>query len=542
MKLSASGLRVDDQITLSGATTTVTSVRLVEGWRGLQVRVGTTTMGTLLLDDALVLEVTRPGDPGNDGPAFDPITDAAIAAVLGNGDSATARRLAVFGRKDGIDLRDWTDFDATGNNSNSSVLAAAMAQAVDGDVIRIPRGLIAMDNEWAITKNVSIIGAGVHDVYPGLGTAVTFDNPTVAPYLTGSVFLQTAAAKNGLSVTKSAASVKLQGFGVRFADAIRFTNTGHGVSGVSTATFNGGHDHGLVAFKIEDVRVYGHDGNHYGLHMINPLHGTINDFRSYGGGGMHVECDSFGGNYGNLVVNHPFAHLFCPGTANGYNLRGRVASGTSGVLNLMTFVRPQCNSTDQTARYGKAATASQYLFRASQPASTNALTVLNPDFETMVNSPVDFGGGSNFIDPAGIFGASSDAASRTFRVFRSTQGAKGLNSDMTFSNVNTPGPTVAAGAGLGTGGTATVAAGGDDLAGTIDFVAGSASTAAFQPLFTVTWGRLTAATTVMLTPRNGSTAPLNLYVSNVSGTGFTVNAAVAPTTGATYKASFLVTR
>jgi len=446
------------------------------------------------------------------------------------------------GWRNGIDLRDWADYDATGTNSMNGVLAAAMTQAAEGDTINVPRGVFALTDEWAITKNVRIVGAGVQDVYPSLNTAVTFDNPTVAPYLTGTVFLQTAAGKNAISVTKSAASVRLKDFGVRFADAIRFNNTGHGISGVPTAMYQTGHDHGLTAFKISDVRVYGHDGNHYGLYLINPLHGSIDDFRSYGGGGMHVECDSYGGNYGNLVVSHAFSHLFCPGTANGYNLRSRVASGTSGVLNLMTFIRPQCNSTDQTARYSKAATSNQYLFRASQPASTNALTVLNPDFETTVNSKVDFGGGSNFIDPAGIFGASSDAASRTFRVFRSTQGAKGLNSDMTVSNVNTPGPTVAAGTGLGTGGTATISAGGDDLAGGVDFVAGSAATVAFQPLFTVTWGRLTAATSVVLTARNGSTAQLNLYVSNVTGTGFTVNAAVAPTAGATYKVSFLVAR
>jgi hypothetical protein len=433
-----------------------------------------------------------------------------------------------------------------GTTDDTAAIQAAITAASDGDTVYLPRGTYKLTATLTVTKSITIRGEGCVPVFGSLNSSVSFDYPKTSPYVKGTVLLQTAAATNAVSLTAAGTTVNLFDFGIRFADAIRHTNTGHGVYAKPSTTFtNGGtgSDHGILNSEWRNVAVFGHDGNHYGFYLTNPLLNTVTNCRSYGGGGFYVECDSYAGNYGNMVFNHPYAALYAGGTAHGYELRGRVASGTSGVLNLVSFLRPQCNGEDGTATFAEttAPTTAQYLFQATSPAATTSYSVISPDFESpAIGMPVDFGSGAKFIDPTGIIGKSTDTTSKRFSVMRSQYGAKVLDSDLTFSNTNTPAPTAAVGTGAGTG-SPTVSVSGDDMRGTITLVAGTAPTA-FSDLFTLTFGEVVNFATCVLFPANGNAAVINAYRRSATTTGITFGTGTACTAGGTYIWNYQTTR
>lgn len=421
-------------------------------------------------------------------------------------------------------LRAFGTPDTTGVVDMTALLQAAVNATPEGGTLTLPAGTFRLTAPLVISRSIRVIGAGVFALGEAYGVGGAFDSPSRSPHLGGTVFAQTAAATDAIRITGSAVQVDLADFGIRFDGAHRFSNTGHGIFAQSATAFNSGSEHGLFHSTWENISVFGHDGNHYAFKAVNPLHCVTRKLRSYGGGGVHWTCDSYAGNYGNTTFDSPFVHVFAPGTAHGYFIEGRTSSGASGVMNLVTFLRPQCNSSVQTTRYGVAATSAQYLFLAkSGSVSVSGLTVIAPDFETTVGGKCDFGTGSHFIDPSGIFGEPADVASKTFTVMRSTTGAKVLNSDMTLSNKNTPNPTVAVGSAAGAGATANIS--GDDEVGTVTLVTGT-GTGTFGALFTVSFGRLSsAATAVMLTARNGSAGKIRVYIANRTATGWVVNAA-----------------
>lgn len=270
-----------------------------------------------------------------------------------------------YSRRDSVDLRDWAGFDGTGTNSMQSILKAAAAQAPVGARILILNGTHLLDDTWVIDKNLSIEGTASMGSYYAPTEDFSFDRPDKFPHLLGVTLLQTAAGKDAIRLPKAASTVHLKNLGIRFANAIRFVNTGRGVNATPSTTYTSGAntypDHGVLDFIWDNVRVFGHDGNHYAAKVVNSMYSTIKDLRSYGGGVLDVLTDSKFGNYGNMNVYHSMGNMFCAGIAHGYHTKDTVAAGP-GALGLMKFDRPQVNVTNQTVRYPTTTppTASQY--------------------------------------------------------------------------------------------------------------------------------------------------------------------------------------
>lgn len=410
-----------------------------------------------------------------------------------------------------VDLRDWAGLDLTGGSSVQSILDAAVDQAPSGGTIVVPNGTLAMQGAWDIDKTLAIVGESSFDNFYGLNESFSFDRPDKPPHFLGSVLLQTQAGANGLTLSKAASTVHLRNLGIRFADPIRFVNTGHGVDATPSTNYtNGGtgHDHGILGATWDNVRVWGHDGNHYGFRMVNTMYCTLRHLRAFGGGVFECISDSYAGNYGNLVAEHLMGNMFCGGTAHGYHLKGRAQGGAAGVLGLMTFIRPQVNVTDQTARYPTSTppTTAQYRWLSSEGGiNVTPLTVISPDLESpAIGNPVLFGtGGSQNIDRAGL-------------------------------GVPDPGtPAVAVGVGAGTGATVSINGGSNDNAGQVTLVTGSTAPTTFSDLFTLTWGRRTSAKAVLLVAKNSAAAACNAYLRSQPATGVTVGSTVALSTGAT---------
>lgn len=99
LTILATEVLAGDQVTsgLGGSTTTVTDRQIVRGAGGREVRIETTTLGTLTVDDGAELVVNRPGVPGGDEPAYSLELDVQLAAVLANDDSSTGALLRGLG-------------------------------------------------------------------------------------------------------------------------------------------------------------------------------------------------------------------------------------------------------------------------------------------------------------------------------------------------------------------------------------------------------------------------------------------------------------
>jgi hypothetical protein len=272
--------------------------------------------------------------------------------------------------------------------TDRAALLAAIAATPSGGILRLRRGTYAVDQAVTIDRHITIEGTSMSETFLTAGAGGALNHPN-SPGGAGTVIRQDTAATDVIALSGGAYSVHLRDFMVTFGSGIIHTNTGHGFNFSSTTVpGGGGHATGLTASTLRNLVVYGHDGNHYGFVLLNPLYGTFQHLFTHGGGGFLVQCDSFEGNFGNLVLTHSYVELYNSGTADAYKLAARTNSGATGWLNLCTFIRPQANIT------GAAATAgTQKLWNSNGGAALpSGIDVISPDLETNASNLIDFGG------------------------------------------------------------------------------------------------------------------------------------------------------
>jgi hypothetical protein len=222
-----------------------------------------------------------------------------------------------------------------GTDDTAQVQAAVtLAQAIGGKAI-FAKGQICMTTNPVVTSATGtlwIAGQGCFELYGSANSDLNAVNfPAVAPYLTGTVFVVMSPATDAFQLKGVGVAQDLSDFGIRFAGA--FSNTGNGVNATPTTTT----DLGLLGHKWENIKVYGHDGNHYAYVETNQLYPTMTHIRSWGGGGQNIYCNAGGLVVcGNVVQDHPYHQVIVYGTANGITIHA-----PSSFLNLMTFIRPQ---------------------------------------------------------------------------------------------------------------------------------------------------------------------------------------------------------
>lgn len=274
----------------------------------------------------------------------------------------------------------------------------------------------------SVTGSVAIEGSGM---FPQNGTVDTspplqsMNMPYVSPYIKGSVLLQTGAGENGITINVTGLGVNLRDFGIRFADAIKFTDTGHGIF-AEGADYAGFKNNGIMSSLWSNLGVYGHDGDHYAYHLTNPICSTFNHLTGWGGGGIRIESNNNWSYYGNAVFEHPYFALCVAGTAHGYHMK--LAPGANYLM-LLTFIRPQVNVADTGV--ATPPTNMQNTFRIDQAIYVN---ILGPDFETDCGSiTVGVYGASKVNVTAGI-------ADGNFEQWGDTGAAQKINGDLTVSN------------------------------------------------------------------------------------------------------------
>jgi hypothetical protein len=327
-----------------------------------------------------------------------------------------------------------------GSHDDTAAIQAAIDACAAGGVVYIPIGLYKITAALSCTTNLTLRGAGASVIYGAV--AVDYATyPAAAPWVTGSVLLQSTPATNGINITGTGVNVSIENIAIRFADAIAFNNTGHGVYAVPTATSGSGHNNGTLSATWRNVIVFGHDGNHYAFYNVNSVYLLAEHLQGFGGGGWYQECDSYATNYGNTVINDTYFLLMAGGTADGFHIKSRTTT-YPGVLNMLTFIRPQCNvalaSVTLSAVFTfSPVTAAQY--RWKDEGDPTAVYVIAPDLECPVGipCPVSFGA-KTYISPEGSFLSETSGVRVAFRRKKPYDGLPTLSFGGGAGTVGTP--------------------------------------------------------------------------------------------------------
>lgn len=419
---------------------------------------------------------------------------------------------------------------ATGTAATDTAnLLASIAATPVGGWMHVRSGVYKLTAPLVISKHMKLTGAGAIEALLGAAADVP-DTPSTAPFLYGTVFEMQTAATNVIELTGLAAQhIDLADFGIMFASAIRFTNTGHGIYSQPPA-YSSGSDTGIMRSSWTNITVFGHDGNHYGYRVMNPIWWNTKNLRAHGGGGFYVECDSYYTNYGNMHHVQPYSNLMTAGSAHGFHIKARTKTGNGGIMGLAIWERPQCNGSGHLLGLfpnTTKPTSSQYLWKDEGDPRDNL--VIAPDLENLnsgVTHPVAFGDGT-YVQPEGGYNNLPMWYRREKLYNEAYQ------------------PTITVGAGLGSGGSpaAFKLSGCTDTDGTLACTCGTTPGSAGTDVFTVTFATpmTVAPRFVILTPWAVplSTAP-DFYVQTVSTTGFNVRSRTALTGGVTYQLAYFV--
>jgi hypothetical protein len=283
---------------------------------------------------------------------------------------------------------------SVGASDNATAIQSAINAAVAAGVpLVIPAspsgGCYKYTAPLTIAGNLTIRGTHVAENWAG-GINV----PLGSPPLLGSVLCPASNGSDAIDITSASTEVNISDFGILFQTPL--SGTGDGIHYVPALNVQG-----LSGSVWKNVKVYGHDGNHYGVNLTNPLLDTFISVSTYGGGVFNLYGNSTtSGDYGNCTFVQPYGQVIVGGSANGFNMDASSASR----LNLLTFIRPQAITDWVTGVTpgGNPPTSAQSIW--VQKPNVTAVRVIGGDLETNVGSSITVTTGVNSdLDWAGTF-------------------------------------------------------------------------------------------------------------------------------------------
>jgi hypothetical protein len=153
----------------------------------------------------------------------------------------------------------------------------------------------------------------------GAGSSVWY--PVLAPNLVGTVVVQGNINVDAFLISACGRTVNLANIGVIFASF--FNTTGHGFN-ATPPVYLSGFDNGIINTVWKNLKVYGHDGNHYGYYEVNAGGFTRENLISWGGGGIkHVNNGQT--NYGNGRFSNISILTFVGGAAHCFHISNILA-------------------------------------------------------------------------------------------------------------------------------------------------------------------------------------------------------------------------
>lgn len=212
---------------------------------------------------------------------------------------------------------------------------AVINAATAGDTVVFKRGTHKPTSPYTVDKPLVIKGdsTSVTGTTPNPDSNIDdWDGATIEQQTAGEHVFQTSGI--------SGEQVDFKNLLLTWESSIRDSDTGDAIHADAPDDADASaKQSGLFGTTIENVWVHGNDGDSYGLYSANPQHLTINHFKVIGGGGIHLEQNHDNTNYGNTLIMGFFCNLQNDGSAHGIYLHS-----ISGLLNLLTWIRPQVNT------------------------------------------------------------------------------------------------------------------------------------------------------------------------------------------------------
>jgi len=220
--------------------------------------------------------------------------------------------------------------------------------------------------------------------------------PLGTPALLGSVICPSANGSNALQSTATSPQINISNIGILFQTTFGqgSTSTGDAINVTPSST-----NQGLSSQQWNNVMIFGHDGNHYGVNLKNAIYGYFTGVFTVGGGALKQTTSA--GNFGNQVWIDMLGQVVVGGSANGVDLSADAAAH----LNLITFIRPQVNINNTNpgviTPLGNLPYSNQFIWKVD--TNTREIGLKCPDLETNVNSSVTLaspvGSNGNDFDP-----------------------------------------------------------------------------------------------------------------------------------------------
>jgi len=297
---------------------------------------------------------------------------------------------------------------ATLADNQGAIQSAINAAVAAGVPLRIPAASTCYKYTAPLTisGNLTIVGDNVTENWGG-GINV----PLGSPQLAGSVLCPASNGSDAIDITGSSKEVNIFNVGILFQTPL--SGTGDCINYVPAQNVQG-----LSGSRWENVKCYGHDGNHYAWNLTNFIYDTFDHVFAYGGGVALLQGNSTGGNYGNSVFDHLYGQTIVGGTSDGLH----ISANTTQRLNLLTFIRPQVITDNVSGvSLSNPPTSAQYI--AFGDDFIKNVRMIGTDFETNVSSPIQlpktvFGNDwdwSSMFTTAATIGASSWGANGLFQ-------------------------------------------------------------------------------------------------------------------------------
>jgi len=205
-------------------------------------------------------------------------------------------------------------------------LESVFSNASDGDVIYLGPHEFRVSNPPTTDKSVTVVGSGKIR-----GLEDTPDSAVAEAF--GTRIIQESAGEDVLVFSASEKKVDVKGLYLSWDSSIADSDTGHGIHYQPPTE-----DHGVLGGDLDSIVVDGHDGDHYAIRAVNPIHCSFNQINAFGGGGMEFVNSTPGWNNGNSIISGLYVNYANSGGAHGIHHKA-----TAGIMNLNLFLRPQVN-------------------------------------------------------------------------------------------------------------------------------------------------------------------------------------------------------
>lgn len=268
-----------------------------------------------------------------------------------------------------------------GTNRDSVVDNRAIIQSVinlaitNHGTVFIPPGYWGYSNSLLISNTIAMVGEFSGSAYGKQSQSNQIINmPVLSPYLVGSILVPMTPGSNAINVTVAGGSINIHDLGILWQTNVAGVNTGDGIYGLPPLISGSSYEVGISCANIDRVKIWGVDGNHYGIHLVNSMLSHFNSDDVYGGGMFLFESSQNYGFTGNHDATGCFNALCAAGTSHGIYIKN---DQTNNAQNRFYFANCQVNG----AGVGlfTPPTSSQFLMTAD--GQTTCITVNGYDFE-----------------------------------------------------------------------------------------------------------------------------------------------------------------